>query len=215
MFGNIKTKLLLAIIAVIIIIIIIVTLIVICIMDFREPEQEQVTTTTTVQKQEENMRGGLRQQQPPVPFEQKQDAAMLNTVYSNNAVPQPQEKTIRFDMSAKGPIDNMSCVKIDRDVEDDNTYLCSSEDVGIKWSSTGPIDSMSCTRVDDQQDPYSWNDNYLCVPNNSSLALSMQYKRPVPNKSCVTWIDSPADSYRDTVDKYLCVDSADYKIEGA
>lgn len=122
-----------------------------------------------------------------------------------------ENPSINIQMSSKGPIDNMSCTKIFRDDDSDNTYLCSSQDLDIKWSTTGPIDKMNCTRIDDYHDPYSWNNNYLCVPNNSNISLSMHYNKPIPNKSCIPWIEPP-DMYSDNIDKYLCVDSADYRI---
>jgi SAM-dependent methyltransferase len=59
------------------------------------------------------------------------------------------------------------CTKIDepRDTHGwDNNFLCSTRDLGLRWSSLAPIHAMVCTQMNEGSDPDGWTDNYLCAP---------------------------------------------------
>ena len=61
----------------------------------------------------------------------------------------------------------MFCTKLDepRDTHGwDNNFLCSTRDLGLRWSSLAPIHAMVCTQINEASDPDGWTDNYLCAP---------------------------------------------------
>ncbi len=222
-------KLVYTIVAVIVVVVLVIIFVCLCVHNSNKNKQYQVVendVSAPLQEQPQPAQDAVyrqiysgqeqQQQQQQHMLPAPQDQQMMMMMAQQQQQQQPPGPPIRVEMSSKGPAENMVCTKIDRghgnsDTED-NTYLCSSQDLGIKWSSTGPIDQMTCTRVEDQQDAFTWNDSYICVPNNSDVSLSMHYKKPVPGKSCVPWIESPA-GYKDSVERYLCVDSANHTID--
>jgi hypothetical protein len=91
----------------------------------------------------------------------------------------------------------------DPDAWADNN-LCTSQDLGIKWSNGGQISGMRCTQIIESAEPtgHTWYDNYLCVPNTSPLTFQWSSNGPISGLSCIQ-ISEPSD--HDTWgDNYLC-----------
>lgn len=69
--------------------------------------------------------------------------------------------------SFAGPIAGMVCTNIDEPAAPaehtwaDN-YLCAPRDYRLVWSSAGAHPGHACTRIFEPDDPFTWNDNYLC-----------------------------------------------------
>ena len=53
-----------------------------------------------------------------------------------------------------------------------NNYLCTNQDIGLKWSYAGEIPNMACTNIDEDADGSYWDDNYMCLPNDSRWELT-------------------------------------------
>merc|ERR550539_576212 len=88
-----------------------------------------------------------------------------------------------------------------------NNYLCwrrTNEDPGIRWSSAGRISNMRCTQITEPDDPDTWDDNFLCVPNDSKLHFSWTHNGQTAGKKCLDWDDSAEDPHT-WGDNYLCV----------
>ncbi len=76
--------------------------------------------------------------------------------------------------SDNGPIGGLHCAHINEPADSQtwrDNYLCSTEDLGMRWSYSGPINNMQCTRVYEGS-ANGWNDNFLCLPNNSDSFFS-------------------------------------------
>lgn len=92
--------------------------------------------------------------------------------------------------SANGPVEGMQCIQVYEPADPApwaKNYLCSYQDLGIKWSSAGPIADMRCTQITEPAEPveHGWTDNYLCVPESSSLELEWSNAGPIAKKSCI------------------------------
>jgi hypothetical protein len=73
----------------------------------------------------------------------------------------------------------------------------------FKWSHSGPISGMKCTQILEGSDSDSWNDNYLCIPKESTLELQWSYSGPVSDMKCTQIIEgSDPDTWNDN---YLCI----------
>ena len=117
----------------------------------------------------------------------------------------------QFTFSSVGPIEGKHCVSVDEpdDAEawDDN-YFCSDQDLGMQWSSAGPIAGMKCTHVGESADAEgaAWDDDYLCLPEGASYALTWSETGPIAGKSCVRWYDHQEKS--DVwLDNWLCAET--------
>ena len=62
---------------------------------------------------------------------------------------------------------------------------------------------MKCTQIIETADPHTWQDNYLCVPQNSPLSWSMH--NPIPGKNCVQWLEL-SDRQGTWLDNFLCIE---------
>ena len=69
----------------------------------------------------------------------------------------------------------------------------------------GPIKNMRCTRILERSDPHTWEDNYLCVPNNSPYQFSWSSAGEITGKSCIKWTE-PGDGQGTWGDNFLCHD---------
>jgi len=85
-----------------------------------------------------------------------------------------------------------------------DNYLCTTANLGIRWSSAGPIAGMRCTQITEGAEPaaHTWHDNYLCVPNDSSLRFSWSSAGPIGGKTCTQW-DEGSDPHT-WMDNFLC-----------
>ncbi len=135
----------------------------------------------------------------------------VESFFINNPQSQP---TPEFAWNSSGPISEMECIQIletaDPDTWDDN-YFCSKEYEGISWSSAGPIQGMRCTQITEGAEPsnHTWNDNYLCVTNESNLNFYWSSAGPISNKNCVQWLETSDPDTWD--DNYLCW-NRDYQV---
>ncbi len=85
-----------------------------------------------------------------------------------------------------------------------DNFLCTTTDLGLRWSVAGPIAGMRCTKVYEEAEPpeHAWHDNWLCLPMNSKYELTWSQAGPKPGWACVQW-DEPADPHAWS-DNYLC-----------
>jgi serine protease len=74
-----------------------------------------------------------------------------------------------FAWSSAGPIGGMRCTQIHESAEPAGTtwhdnYLCvpNNSPLQLLWSSAGPISGKVCVQWFENEDPHTWNDNYLC-----------------------------------------------------
>ena len=77
----------------------------------------------------------------------------------------------------------------------------------MRWSFAGPIQGMKCTQINEDSDPHSWDDNYLCVPQDSPLDFQWSMGGPISGIACIQWLE-PSDTWAITghtwQDNYLC-----------
>ena len=72
----------------------------------------------------------------------------------------------------------------------------------MRWSFHDPILGMKCTHITEPADRHTWNDNYLCLPNNSTLNFQWSSEGPIAGLSCIQWHETAdPDSWNDN---YLC-----------
>ena len=64
---------------------------------------------------------------------------------------------------------------------------------------------MKCTQITEVADDDGWDNNYLCVPQNSPLNLKWSSNGTIPGASCIN-IHEGADR-NDWWDNYLCAES--------
>lgn len=133
-------------------------------------------------------------------------AARYNSI--SFAPPSCDRSDGNFTFSCDGAEPNLHCVNVDEPADPDawsDNYFCSAKDLGMQWSSSGPIAGMDCTNVYEAADPEAaaWSDDYLCVPPQSTVALSYSSAGPLAGKSCVQW-NEPADLSQSWSDNYLC-----------
>ena len=81
--------------------------------------------------------------------------------------------------------------------------LCWEDDCdnpGFKWSWAGAIPGMKCTRIFDPSNDH-WNDNFLCVPQDSPYDFVFSCAGRIPGKACIN-IHDPGEY--DWHDNFLC-----------
>ena len=123
-----------------------------------------------------------------------------------------------FKWSMYGIPEGYDCIQIKENSEPSKTkwhdnYFCWKEgtkDPGMKWSMAGPISGKRCTRILEKSDPHTWDDNYLCVDNNSYLRFLWSSAGPIKDHSCIQWAEN---SDRDGTwhDNYLCFERCQLK----
>ncbi|MCI5208479.1 MAG: CHAP domain-containing protein [Candidatus Electrothrix sp. ATG2] len=78
-----------------------------------------------------------------------------------------------FIWSPNGAVPGMTCTQWKEPADPHSwgdNFLCTTRNEDIRWSADGPIAGMRCTQIYESQDPH-FNNNYLCVPNESTLAF--------------------------------------------
>ncbi|MEZ4405999.1 MAG: phospholipase D-like domain-containing protein [Polyangiales bacterium] len=84
-----------------------------------------------------------------------------------------------------------------------DNHVCSTVDMGLRWSNSGPIAGMRCTAITEPGDPDGWGDNFLCLPNDSQFSLGWSNAGPIPGRLCFPWVEPQESSvWRDN---QLCV----------
>ena len=80
----------------------------------------------------------------------------------------------------------------------------------MRWSFAGPITGMKCTQINEGAEPaeHSWTDNYLCVPDDSSLDFQWSSAGPLATKECIQWLEA-ADGHT-WHDNYLCAAQSEF-----
>jgi len=94
-----------------------------------------------------------------------------------------------------------------------DNYFCWKEgtkDPGMRWNTNGTIPGMRCTQITEPWDEHSWEDNYLCVPMNSSLNFVWSHHRAIKDHSCIQWIEN-SDRKAGWNDNYLCLERCPLK----
>jgi len=109
-----------------------------------------------------------------------------------------------FIWSPNGAVPGMTCTQwqelADPHSWGDN-FLCTTRNEDIRWSADGPIAGMRCTHIYESQDPHFQN-NYLCVPNESELNFVWSESGNMSDMYCVR-TDEPKDKHS-WDDNYLC-----------
>lgn len=86
-------------------------------------------------------------------------------------------------------------------------WLChniTKKDPAISWSHEGRLPSLDCTRI---TSPYGedtmgfWNDNYICVANDSVYRFHWSRNGPIAGLGCLGW---PSRSGRGRNEAFLC-----------
>jgi len=113
----------------------------------------------------------------------------------------------QFYWSSAGPIAGKVCTQwleaADLAGGWDDNYLCADEDWGIQWKSAGPIAGMRCTQIVEAADPFTWKDNYLCVPSDSPITFTWSSAGPHCGGNGIVQILEPSDPHT-WKDNYLC-----------
>lgn len=97
-----------------------------------------------------------------------------------------------------------------------NNYLCYRKDkrnLNIVWSPNGKLPNKMCERIyaPRKSSTLSWNNNYLCVPEDSIYKFHWSTNGPLPNKECMK-ITEPKDNQWDNDRSYLCVEEMNKAI---
>lgn len=123
--------------------------------------------------------------------------------------PPPCDRTAGLlTFSCDGAQSGQSCVNLNEPADPHSwadNFLCTAANWGIRWSSAGPLAGMSCTQVSEAAEPFAqaWSDNYLCVPEQSPLALAWSSAGPLAGQTCVHF-NEPSDLANSWGDNYLC-----------
>lgn len=119
--------------------------------------------------------------------------------------PKPEPVTDgTFVWSNSGVLDNMTCTQWKEPSDPhgwSDNFLCTSRSDDIRWSADGPIDGMRCIQIAESADPHFKN-NWLCVPNESSLNFVWSESGNMEGMNCVR-TDEPNDKHS-WDDNYLC-----------
>jgi hypothetical protein len=100
--------------------------------------------------------------------------------------------------SHNGPIDGMTCIKINEPAEPstttwDNNFLCSSNTSISKWlwkyDGYIKVNDMKCILWSEKHDPHTWNDNYLCIPLNQWGSFIWSNSGPIADMNCINIIE--------------------------
>ncbi|MCY0996566.1 hypothetical protein OWM54_05395 [Myxococcus sp. MISCRS1] len=118
-------------------------------------------------------------------------------------------KDIGLRWSINGELPGMRCTQIHESAEPaynawHDNYLCvpPEAEAMFSYSSAGPLPGRLCTQLLEADDPYTWDDNYLCyheVPVNLEFSSAGQ----MPGKVC-TALTETSDVAGTWLDNYLC-----------
>lgn len=75
-------------------------------------------------------------------------------------------------------------------------------DPGMRWSMAGPLPGHKCVNTGEGADPHTWQDNFICVPDNSPYDLKWSSAGPIGGLACIQWLEG-ADPHTWN-DNYLC-----------
>ncbi|MCI5135352.1 MAG: hypothetical protein D3920_09835 [Candidatus Electrothrix sp. AW2] len=109
-----------------------------------------------------------------------------------------------FIWSPNGAVPGMTCTQWKEPADPHSwgdNFLCTTRNEDIRWSADGPIAGMRCTQIYESQDPHFQN-NYLCVPNESALNFVWSESGNMSDMYCVR-TDEPKDKHS-WDDNYLC-----------
>lgn len=109
-----------------------------------------------------------------------------------------------FIWSPDGPVPGMTCTQWKEPADPHSwgdNFLCTTRSEDIRWSADGPIAGMRCTQIYESRDPH-FNNNYLCVPNESALNFVWSESGNMSDMYCVR-TDEPKDKHS-WDDNYLC-----------
>ena len=88
----------------------------------------------------------------------------------------------------------------------ENNYLCTKENIGLKWSYAGKLANMNCERIDEPSAwARVWDDNYICLPYDSKYELkwSNNGSHNWPKDEITHFGDRSAPGYESWGDDYL------------
>jgi hypothetical protein len=111
-----------------------------------------------------------------------------------------------FTFSMTGAVEGHQCANVDSG--DPNTwndnFLCSSEELGLRFSASGPPDGMTCTQITESADatPQFWANAWLCLPKGAPYSLSWSSAGPLEHSQCVRWFDHSESAT--WLDNWLC-----------
>ena len=111
-----------------------------------------------------------------------------------------------FTFSMNGAVEGHQCANVDSG--DPNTwndnFLCSGEELGLRFSASGPLDGMTCTQITESADatPQFWANSWLCLPKGAPYSLSWSSAGPLEHLQCVRWFDHSESAT--WLDNWLC-----------
>ena len=106
-----------------------------------------------------------------------------------------------------GAIKGMHCTKWEEPSDPNDwydNYLCSTRDLGFKWSFRGPIQGrgLKCIQVNEPSDPHFWHDNYFCWPRDLKVTFRFSATGRIPGLDCLAIVE-PSDPHT-WRDNFLC-----------
>ncbi|CAB3997792.1 Zinc metallo ase nas-6 [Paramuricea clavata] len=147
------------------------------------------------------------------------DIKQANLVYN---CPVKQTKFPKFPKDFKfsaQTIPGKHCVLLNepKEKQQEPVYLChnnTKKDAAISWSHAGKTTSLDCTHI---TSPYGedrlgwWNDNYLCVANDSVYKFHWSENGPIAGLGCLGW---PTKNESAGSKAFLCAKFFDGPIDG-
>jgi hypothetical protein len=96
----------------------------------------------------------------------------------------------------------------------EDNYLCLDRDIGMQMSEAGEIANLTCTNIDSSDGHpggwpvlgWAWNDNFICLPENSVYKLTWTSEGVTAGHSQCVAFTEPADD-QGWNDNYLCFDA--------
>lgn len=91
-----------------------------------------------------------------------------------------------------------------------DNFICTSKNIGLKFSHIGPIAGMKCSSMNEPSDRAgTWFDNYLCVPKTSQYKLQFSFAGKIPGAKCLSMHEPAEPRHTAWGDNYLCLSRAD------
>ncbi|WP_163868039.1 hypothetical protein [Myxococcus eversor] len=118
-------------------------------------------------------------------------------------------KDIGLRWSMSGPISGLRCTQIHETTEPaanawHDNYLCVPPEAEAMfiYSEAGPLPGRLCTQLLEAEDPYTWDDNYLCY-HEVPVGLQFSSAGAIPGKACTALLE-PSDTAGTWNDNFLC-----------
>ena len=127
---------------------------------------------------------------------------------------------VDFEFKSNGRDFRMNCTGLKESADPhswNNNYLCTSEDLGIRFKTAGVIQDMDCTNLNEESDREgTWFDNYLCLPKSSAFKFTWSSEGPIAGKECLSMYEEAEPYANSWWNNFLCVEEkGDESDEGS